>query len=171
MRKKLSLWLVLLLIICMACCGCKKKEKKIEQIKIEKYEFLNEWDASLFEQFGLEQLDAPYKAYHATMEKGETYLIGEFYTDEEDTFKYFFLRVYDQLWSESKKLEDLLVHKDGVYTYDNEYKVPLTKKQKIDIEMNNKEVKDKYAKLHIEYDKDENKCIIKFQFIDKLSNK
>lgn len=169
MSKRLLLRIILIIVLCIACCSCTKKEKKAEPVKLEKYEFINEWNSDLFEKYGLEKLEAPYESYHKTMEKGDTYVIGEFYTDEINVFKYFFVRVYKQLWDEKKSVDELLDSKNGVYSYESEYKVPITSKQKLEIKMGNleEETNDKYAKVYIEYNKEKNRCTIKVQSINK----
>ncbi|MBE5934507.1 MAG: hypothetical protein E7262_01780 [Lachnospiraceae bacterium] len=144
--------------------------KKAEATE-EPYIFLNEWDGTLFEVFGFTYLEPPRSVYYPTIEKGRTYLLGEFHTDELETFLVFFRDVYTVMWGEVVDILQVLEEKDKVYSFEGEYVVPSIYREVIEDGYDDADRVEKHAYLKVIYDENEGKCTLECRMIDKSAKK
>ena len=154
----------------VACNTKKNQQSNVKQEVVETPEpcvFINEWDGTVFEVFGFESLYPPEDTFHHSIEKGRTYVNGEFSTDELDVFLKFFKNVYRVMWGELTEPLSVLEKTDDIYSFEGEYAVPQIFKRAIE---NGTEVNDRperTAHLKVYYDETEDKCYLECKLIDK----
>ena len=154
--------------------GCSKTEvknnNKVEEEIVQTPEpcvFMNEWDKTLFEVFGFQNLSAPRESFYPSIEKGKTYIKAEFSTDELDVFLNFFRKIYKVMWGEVNDPLQVINKDEDIYSFEGEYVVPQVYKRALD---NTSEIYDrpeKRAYLKVTYSESEGKCILNCKLIDK----
>ena len=180
--KKINKLVILILCFMIISVGCSKdigktsannKDESKEEVKatLEPCVFLNEWDSSLFEVFGFPALDIPLNAYYPAIEKGRTYLIGEFYTDELDIFLIFFKDIYQIMWGQIVDAMQVLEEKDGVYSFEGEYVVKDIYRQVVEDGYDLSGRPEKNAFIKVSYNENERKCVLECRMLKSASRK
>ena len=155
--------------------GCKKQGDIKEAAKIkptptaEACEFINEWDKSLFEVFGFANLEPPYRSHYPEIEKGRTYIKGQFMAENYDAFEKFFCDVYKVMWGEILDASQVLKKEGSVYSFSGEYVVTEIYRAAVDKLAGNTPRAEKYAWIKVTYDDTDKKCVIECRMLAEPS--
>ena len=159
MKKRVVIITVIIVMACIIGYMVTNSQKKVELVQVplstmEPYEIYSEWKPELFEEYGFQNLALPADVYHSQIEKGETYLIGTFYTDNRARFDYFFMQIYRVLWGVLYDTTKVLEVKDNVYYFKDKCVIP-----KIDDGNNELKSSDdkEYMTVYVEFDQNESK--------------
>lgn len=137
-------------------------EKKVELVQVPKstmepYEIYNEWNPKYFEEYGFKNLMLPAEVYHERIEKGESYVIGSFYTDNFDRFSYFFQQIYRVLWGEIYDVSKVLEVNGNIHSFKERCVIPELNQNANGVKKGNAS---EYMTVYIEFDDKENKVTI-----------
>ncbi len=163
MKKRIVIFITaLIMMIFIVGFMIFNNEKKVELVQVPKstmepYEIYNEWNPKYFEEYGFKNLMLPAEVYHERIEKGESYVIGSFYTDNFDRFAYFFQQIYRVLWGEIYDVSKVLEVNGNIHSFRERCVIP-------EITQNGQTVKknddSEYMTVYIEFDDKENKVTI-----------